>query len=102
MNSFLDYCISRFKTPAETPTSVSPIHSPPKKCCANFSCNEFEHDKSKWVVKVIHNKRPHYFCSVDCKNDWLNDPSQIGSWSPPLTCSNPNEIPVFDLVTSKK
>ena len=108
MNIFLDYCIYRFKTPAETPKNVSPHHSPiqsclgtrlrQKKCCANFSCNEFEHDKSKWTVKVIHNKRPHYFCSFACKNDWLNDPSQIGSWSPPLIAQEPNEIPPQSLL----
>ena len=90
MNRFIEFCIYRFKPPSpptpvspESPESpVSPV--PKKKCCANFCCNSFDDGNAAEWVTVVHHQRQHRFCTIDCKNEWLNDPSQIGSWSPPL------------------
>ena len=89
MNRFLEFCIYRFKPPSPQ-IPVSPVQKK-KKCCANFCCNSFDNRNAEWVT-VIHDQRQHRFCTIDCKNEWLNDPSQIGSWSPPLQSQECEEI----------
>ena len=86
MNTFINFCVYRFKpSPLQPQTeridAVSPVQQT-KKCCANFCCNEFEDDNAEWIT-VIQNKRHHRFCSIDCQNEFLDDPSMIGCYSPP-------------------
>ena len=82
MNSFIDFCLYRFKPPnIDQQPHVSPVQQT-KKCCANFCCNEFEDDNAEWVT-CIHNKRHHRFCSIACQNEWLDNPSMVGCYSPP-------------------
>jgi hypothetical protein len=104
MNTFINFCVYRFKpSPLQPQTeiidTVSPVQET-KKCCANFCCNEFEEDNMEWIT-CIHNKRHHRFCSIDCQNEWLADPSQIGSWSPPMHTKDETntDLPVLQLET---
>ena len=108
MNSFIDFCIYRFKPHnidqqppvSSEQTHVSPVQQP-KKCCANFCCNEFEDDNAEWVT-CIHNKRHHRFCSIACQNEWLDNPSMIGCYSPPQIEPKDEantELPVLQLDT---
>lgn len=61
--------------------------------CSNMSCNNHTEKRSNWK-RVTHTDKKYYFCSDDCHNDWLDDPSQIGSWSPSSTESEtPPTIP---------
>ena len=99
MNAFLNYCVYRAQPKEKTPPS-SPI-PPAIKCCANFNCNSFADEDSNWL-KLTYSQKHHYFCTEYCKNDWLNDPSQIGSWSPPTEpekekTEKENIIPVLQL-----
>ena len=108
MNSFIDFCIYRFKPQiidqqppvSSEQTRVSPVQET-KKCCANFCCNEFEDDNMEWVT-CIHNKRHHRFCSIACQNEWLDNPSMVGCYSPPQIepkDETNTELPVLQLDT---
>lgn len=72
----------------ESPCPNSP--TPAKKIifdCSNMACNEYTKDRTKWK-KACHSQTIYYFCSVSCYNDWLADPSQLGSWSPPSSATH--------------
>ena len=101
MNTIFEFCMYRFKLSPLQPQTETATTSPvqqPKKCCANFCCNSFRDDNAKWIT-CIHNKRHHRFCSIDCQNEWLADPSQIGSWSPPMQTKDETntDLPVLQL-----
>jgi hypothetical protein len=104
MNTLFEFCIYRLKPsplqPQTETTATSPVQQP-KKCCANFCCNEFEEDNMEWIT-CIHNKRHHRFCSIACQNEWLDNPSMIGCYSPPQIEPKDEantELPILQLDT---
>ena len=87
MNSLLDFCIYRFKSPngLDNGIKIVEVSSPQQKaykCCANFCCNSFQNEVVSWSIHLSINNRIHSFCCIACKNEFLSDPSSIGCYSP--------------------
>ena len=60
--------------------------------CSNMACNNHTEYPSNWQKAKCVDKM-YYFCSDDCHNDWADDPSQLGSWSPSSKPESPQPIP---------
>jgi|TARA_B110001450_G_scaffold94049_1_gene89202 YHS domain-containing protein len=113
MEAFISYCTGRTsgnkeeclcitRADAENKPSYEKVQSPSsiKRFidCSNMACNEHTEDCTKWK-KATSGLKKYHFCSDDCYHDWLEDPSQIGSWSPSSTDSetpstSPSELEI--------
>jgi hypothetical protein len=101
MNLLIDFCLNGFKEAKNTDKS-----SPKQKsyvCCANFCCNSFKTVHSEWTTQLSINNKIHVFCCTDCKFEFLSNPSQIGSYSPPpphqTKTENEKTLPALHLDT---
>tara|TARA_B110000091_G_scaffold209615_1_gene251098 strand:+ start:1204 stop:1545 length:342 start_codon:yes stop_codon:yes gene_type:complete len=76
------------KLPASMPSSPAMV----KKFfdCSFMACNNHTEDYNNWK-KAMYAGKSFYFCSEACYNDWTEDPSQIGSWSPISEMSTESE-----------
>ena len=97
MNNLIEFCYStmiRKAVSPERPSSPSPfrflnieIHD-----CSNLCCLQTTKTLKEWK-RVEFNKRSLYFCSEDCWEEWIQSPSQIGCWSPPIQPAEATEMP---------
>jgi len=58
--------------------------------CSFMACNNHTEDYNNWK-KAMYAGKSFYFCSEACYDDWTEDPSQIGSWSPISEMSTESE-----------
>jgi len=100
MQVFLDYCyntISRHSIPNKIPREASPDITTIEYNCCNLCCLNQTTTLRTWKHIKYHHKRL-YFCTENCWQQWLNTPSQIGSWSPPaLPKEQLQELEAFEL-----
>jgi len=102
MDSFIEFCYSTVtrktrKTDKVDKRPQSP--SPFKKdflnqyICSNLCCISDTNDLSDWIPVTYNKKTIYYFCSQTCWKQWLETPSTMGAWSPPLLPHNKKTEP---------
>ena len=93
MNHFIELCYNSITRKPSLPNAPSKRSSSPSPFgptvlkmydCGNFCCLQQSEDLKEWK-RMSFNKRSYFFCCEDCCEDWLQSPSQLGSWSPPFT-----------------
>ena len=102
MQGFFDYCYNTATRSSISKQTIDPPASPKgisvtEYNCCNLCCLNQTTTLRTWKHVKYHKKRL-YFCTEDCWQQWINCPSQIGSWSPPeLPKEQLQEIEAFEL-----